>query len=302
MAFFKRQQGRGSYDLFSNYSYYLPGIGGMFGLFALFILGSLLGSLISGAFVLAMGSSAATTQYSMLISYPVSFIPPLLYASAMSRRNEYFETGYALDSNNFGQRGGFWMGLIVSIVTIATAFVAEPVSAMLPEMPEYLKDALELLTKGPLWVSLISVSIFAPLFEEWLCRGLVLRGLLKHMNPTGAILTSAAFFAVLHMNPWQAIPAFILGVLFGYVYYRTGSLKLTMLMHCVNNTFSVIFTRIPAFEEAETFMDILSPWAYVCIFIASVLMIASAVIILRGIPVKDEKMGNCDKVDALGID
>ena len=302
MAFFKRHQGRGSYDLFSNYSYYLPGIGGMFGLFALFILGSLLGSLISGAFVLAMGSSAATTQYSMLISYPVSFIPPLLYASAMSRRNEYFDTGYALDSNNFGHRGGFWMGLIVSIVTIATAFVAEPVSAMLPEMPEYLKNALELLTKGPLWVSLISVSIFAPLFEEWLCRGLVLRGLLKHMNPTGAILTSAAFFAVLHMNPWQAIPAFILGVLFGYVYYRTGSLKLTMLMHCVNNTFSVIFTRIPAFEEAETFMDILSPWAYVCIFIASVLMIASAVIILRGIPVKDEKMGNCDKVDALSID
>jgi hypothetical protein len=49
-------------------------------------------------------------------------------------------------------------------------------------------------------------------------------------------------------------------------------------------------------------MDILSPWAYVCIFIASVLMIASAVIILRGIPVKDEKMGNCDKVDALSID
>ena len=71
MAFFKRHQGRGSYDLFSNSSYYLPGIGGMFGLVALFILGSLLGSLISGVFVFAMGSSAATTQYSMLISYPV---------------------------------------------------------------------------------------------------------------------------------------------------------------------------------------------------------------------------------------
>ena len=302
MAFFRKHKGRGSYDLFSNYSYYLPGIGGMFGLFALFILGSLLGSLISGAFVLAMGSSEATTQYSMLISYPVSFIPPLLYASAMSRRNEYFDVGYAVDSNNFGHRGGLLMGLIVSIVTIATAFVAEPISAMLPEMPEYLKNALEALMKGPVWVTLISVSVFAPLFEEWLCRGLVLRGLLKHMNPTGAILTSAAFFAVLHMNPWQAIPAFILGALFGYVYYKTGSLKLTMLMHCVNNTFSVIFSRIPAFEDAETFMDILSPWAYACIFIASVLIIASAIIILRGIPVKDEKTGNCDKVDALSLD
>ena len=302
MSFFRRHQGRGSYDLFSNYSHYLPGIGGMFGLFGLFILGSLLGSLVSSLFVFAMGSSQAATQYSMLISYPISFIPPLLYASAMSRRNEYFDTGYALDSNNFGHRGGFQMGLIVSIVTIATAFVVEPVTSLLPEMPEYLKKALEILTKGPLWVTIISVSIFAPLFEEWLCRGLVLRGLLKHTNPTAAILTSAAFFAVLHMNPWQAIPAFILGVLFGYVYYRTGSLKLTMLMHCVNNTFSVIFTRIPAFEEAETFMDILSPWAYVCIFIASVLIIVSAVIILHGIPVKDEKTGNCDKVDALSID
>jgi membrane protease YdiL (CAAX protease family) len=302
MAFFKRHQGRASYDLFSNYSHYLPGFGGMIGLFLLFLLGSLLGSIISGVFILMMGTSETVMQYSMLIAYPVSFIPPLLYASAKSRRNEFFEKGYALDSNNYGHKGGLKMGLIVSVATIAAALVCEPLSAMLPEMPERLKASLEMLTNGPLWVALLSVSIFAPLFEEWLCRGLVLRGLMKNMNPTGAILVSAAFFAVLHMNPWQALPAFILGVLFGYVYYRTGSLKLTMLMHCVNNTFSVILSRIPALEEAETFMDILSPWAYAGIYIACVLMLASAIILLTGIPVKDAKMGGCDEVDALSID
>ena len=301
MAFFRRHKGRGSYDLFSNYSHYLPGFGGMILLFVLFILGSLLGSLVSSVFMLAMGGSDTVMAYSMLISYPISFIPPLLYASVQSRRNEVFDTGYALDSNNFGIRGGAMMALIVSIVTLATAFVAEPVTALLPDMPEHLEAALEMLTKGPLWASLLSVSVFAPLFEEWLCRGLVLRGLMKHMNPTGAIITSAVFFAVLHMNPWQAIPAFLLGALFGYVYYRTGSLKLTMLMHCVNNTFSVLMSRVPGLEEAESFMDVLSPWAYACIFIACILMIASAIIILRGIPVKDEKMGGCDKVDALSI-
>ncbi|MBR2065168.1 MAG: CPBP family intramembrane metalloprotease [Bacteroidales bacterium] len=301
MAFFKRHKGRGSYNLFTNYSHCLPGLGGMVVLFILFLLGSLLGSLVSSVFMLAMGYSESVMSYSMLISYPVSFIPPLLYASVQSRRNEVFDTGYALDSNNFGSRGGAMMAIIVSIVTIATAFVAEPITALLPDMPESLEAALEMMTKGPLWASLLSVSIFAPLFEEWLCRGLVLRGLMNKMNPTGAILTSAAFFAVLHMNPWQAIPAFILGALFGYVYYKTGSLKLTMLMHCVNNTFSVLMSRAPGLEDAETFMDILSPWAYVCIFIACVLMIASFLIILRGIPVKDEKMGGCDKVDALSI-
>ena len=124
---------------------------------------------------------------------------------------------------------------------------------------------------------------------------------MSKMNPAKAICISAAFFAVLHMNPWQAIPAFILGLLFGYVYYRTGSLKLTMLMHCVNNTFAVIFSKIPAFAEADSFMDVMRPWAYVCIFIACILMLASAIIILRGIPVKDEKMGGCNKIEPLSI-
>ena len=301
MGFFKRHQGRASYALFTNYSHYLPGFGGMIGLFLLFLLGSLLGSLISGVFVLMMGSSESVMQYSMLIAYPVSFIPPLLYASAKSRRNEFFDKGYALDSNNFGARGGFAMAVIVSIATLAAAFVCEPVSVMLPDMPETLKKSLELLMDGPLWAALLSVSVFAPLFEEWLCRGLVLRGLMKRMNPTGAILVSAAFFAILHMNPWQAIPAFLLGILFGYVYYRTGSLKLTMLMHCVNNTFSLLLSKIPGLEDIESFMDILSPWAYAGIYVACILMLASAVILITGIPVKDTKMGGCDEVDALSI-
>ena len=81
MAFFRKHKGRASYELFTGYSHYLPGIGGMMMLFLLFILGSLLGSLLSGLFNLAMGPSELVESYSMLIAYPVSFIPPLLYAS-----------------------------------------------------------------------------------------------------------------------------------------------------------------------------------------------------------------------------
>ena len=131
-------------------------------------------------------------------------------------------------------------------------------------------------------------------------RGAPQLGQVEVVNSMGR--SSAAFFAVLHMNPWQAIPAFLLGILFGYVYYRTGSLKLTMLMHCVNNTFATIFSRIPKFAEADTFMDILSPWAYAGIYVACVLMLASAVILITGIPVKDTKMGGCDEVAPMSID
>lgn len=289
MAFFRRYKGRGSYDLFSNYNHYLPGVGGMFLLFVLFLVGALLGNLLVMLFQFV--SPEFAKEYGTVLSYPVMFIPPMLYASAKSRSNEFIPwgsdglepSGVPLDSNNFGRLGGWKMGLIVSVATMATAFITEPVSTLLPEMPEVLKQALEQVTEGPLWVSLLSVSVFAPLFEEWLCRGLVLRGLLRKMNPFGAILISAAFFAVLHMNPWQAIPAFVLGVLFGYVYYKTGSLKLTMLMHCVNNTMAVVLSRIPSLSEAETLMEVMSPWAYAGVYAACVVFVAAALVVLKGI-------------------
>ena len=259
-------------------------------LLAMFFVGALLGNML--VLLLQAGFSAEFAQeYGTVISYPVMFIPPMLYASFQSRKNEFLPwgedgnppAGVPLDTNNFGRLGGGWLALGVSIATMAASFVAEPVNTMLPEMPELLKQALEQLTEGPIWISLLSVSIFAPFFEEWLCRGIVLRGLLKKMKPGWAIAVSALFFAVLHMNPWQAIPAFILGLLFGYVYYKTGSLKLTMLMHCVNNTLSVICSHIPSLAEAETFMDVMSPWAYACIYAACILFLTAAVITLRGI-------------------
>lgn len=287
--FFKRHQGRASYDLFASYSYFLPGLKGMIMLLVMFVLGGLLGNIV--VLGLTFGISAEFAQaYGTVISYPLMFVPPMIYASYQSRKTEIWgelegipEGGIPLDSNNFGQLGGFKIALIVSVATLAAAFVAEPVNMLLPEMPEFLEKALEQLTEGPLWVTLLSVSIFAPLFEEWLCRGLVLRGLLQKLNPFSAIAVSAAFFAVLHMNPWQAIPAFLLGLLFGYVYYKTGSLKLTMLMHCVNNTFAAVMTRIPSLAEAETFMDIMSPWAYICIYVACLAIIGSSLVLVRGI-------------------
>lgn len=289
MGFFKRHQGRASYDLFSTYSYFLPGLKGMLMLLIMFLLGSLLGNIVIAVLSLCLSSQFAM-EYGTVISYPLMFVPPMLYASYQSRKAEFSawaeegSTCIPLDSNNFGRLGGWKLAVVASIATIAAAFIAEPINTLLPEMPEFLKQALEQLTEGPLWVAFLSVSVFAPLFEEWLCRGLVLRGLLRKFNPASSIMVSAAFFAILHMNPWQAIPAFLLGLLFGYVYYKTGSLKLTMLMHCVNNTLALITSRIPSLADAETFMDIMSPWAYVCIYIASVLFVAAAIITFKGIP------------------
>lgn len=269
-------------------------------LFVMFLLGALLGNILVGA--LTFVSAEFATIYGTVISYPVMFIPPWLYVSAKSRRNEFFETGYALDSSHFGSLGGFSMAVIVSIATMAMAFLADSLNILMPEAPEWFEKAMEQIMDAPVWITLISVSVFAPLFEEWLCRGMVLRGLLQKTHPASAILVSAAFFAVLHMNPWQALPAFLLGILFGYVYYKTGSLKLTMLMHCVNNTMAVVFSKTPSLEEAEGFADVLSTWAYAGVFIACITFVAAACIVLRNIPFdKDGARSNCDEIPPMTI-
>ena len=292
--FFKRHTGRGSYDLFSNYSHFLPGFGGILGVLGLFILGALIGNLL----VLGMQalSPEFASEYGIIVSYPVMFIPAMLFASAKSRFDENFTTGYRMDSSNFGRFSGIQMAAIVTIATLAAAFMTDALSALMPPMPAWLEETMKQMLNAPLWITLISVSVFAPLFEEWLCRGVVLRGLLAKSSPLTAITVSAAFFAVIHFNPWQALPAFILGLLFGYVYYKTGSLKLTMLMHCANNTMAAVFSRIPAFEEAESFIQVMNPWTYAGIFLCCAAFLASAVIVITGIPHKEGNLGGCDKV------
>lgn len=279
-GFFRGHKRRGSYDLFSSYNHFLPGWGGLLVLGLLFALGTMIG----GYFLRWLESFSQTfaDEYGLLLCYPITFFPAMIYASTMSRLNEHRICSTPVDNNPEGWKNTLLLALGCSVATIATAYITEPITEFLPEMPQEWKDAMDrILHNMPFWATLVSVSIFAPLFEELLCRGFILRGLLQKTSPAIAICISALFFALIHGNPWQAIPAFILGLLFGEVYYRTRSLKLTMLMHCANNTVAACLSKVPEFKEANTFMDVLSPWAYWSIFAACILILASALVILR---------------------
>ena len=107
--------------------------------------------------------------------------------------------------------------------------------------------------RSPLGVVFLLVVV-APVTEELLFRGVILPGLLSRHSSAMAVILSALLFALFHLNPWQFVGAFMLGVLFGWWYVKLGSLTPCLFGHAVVNGFPVVvsaaFPPIPGFSEA----------------------------------------------------
>lgn len=81
----------------------------------------------------------------------------------------------------------------------------------------------------------LCTGIIAPILEEFFFRKVIIDRTHKYGELT-AILVSAAFFGLFHQNFSQFFYAFGLGIIFGYVYCKTGSYLTVTLMHMVFNT------------------------------------------------------------------
>ena len=303
MALFARRVN--NFDLYANHAWYVPGVAGMFGLLGWFLVGNLLGSLVTFILGLFLPSSVVM-EYGSLVAYPIAFIPPMMYAAGQSRKNMLFDPGYKLSSANFGPFKWWSIALITLVISFATMISADlpnylnmKVTDTVPARKKFydvILALLEQMTGGPFWSSFLLTAIFAPIFEEWLCRGMVLRGLLTRLKPGWAIVVSALFFALIHMNPWQALNAFIIGVVMGYVYYKTGNLWLTMLIHFLNNGTAVILSQIPSLQEAEFWIDMMPRSTYMIVYVLGVVVLAACLMAFHKIPLAQQR-GNIDTVE-----
>lgn len=101
-------------------------------------------------------------------------------------------------------------------------------------------------------IGAFTISVIAPLLEEVMFRGAIQGDMLRKVrNPWLAIIISALIFGIFHMNPVQIVYATLLGIVLGWIYYRTGSLMSVILGHVLNNTIATIFMLFitPAVED-----------------------------------------------------
>ncbi len=124
-----------------------------------------------------------------------------------------------------------------------------------PYLEEVYKSFSKMFTTlKPMPVTLVfATCIFAPLLEEILFRGILLKGLLNNgKNPYMAIFFTSFLFGLVHGNPWQFIGGFTLGMVMGYIYYRTNSLLTTIFIHALNNSIAAyLLLMLDGFEVQE---------------------------------------------------
>ena len=138
------------------------------------------------------------------------------------------------------------------------------IQAFLPA-PDYILDLNGLLRPDTFIgfiLLFIAVSIIAPLGEELIFRGFFQQVLEKHWKDvTRAILVTALFFAMIHMNPYWFLQIYILGVILGFLAWKTKSVIPSLILHSMNNTMAMFFSFVDIEKNSfYIFHGHVQPW------------------------------------------
>ncbi len=180
--------------------------------------------------------------------------------------------------------------LLAVTLVIPMATIEESLPAALQE--NRLEDVFSVMLSS-IW-GYVAVALVAPLAEEIVFRGAILRRLLQTKKDDAAlsarqiwssIALSSLLFAMIHGNPAQIPHAFVIGLLLGWLYYRTGSIIPGVVYHWVNNSIPFLlvwlFPDIYADAEVQEYFDGNVTLHAVCVAISALLSVVLLTLLAR---------------------
>ena len=99
------------------------------------------------------------------------------------------------------------------------------------------------ISETPLLVNLLLIGVSAGVCEEVMFRGVIQRSF-ERFGKTSSIVITAFLFGLFHMDFQKLIGTFLLGIIIGFIVYRTNSLYAGMFAHFVNNSIAVLINYI----------------------------------------------------------
>jgi membrane protease YdiL (CAAX protease family) len=111
------------------------------------------------------------------------------------------------------------------------------------------------------WQALLVFAWLPAIGHELAFRGFILTGLQRRYRPRTAVLLTSFLFALFHMNVFQFIPMFLLGMVLAYLTTRCGSILPSMFFHLTFNTLLLAPSLFPWAQESLVDLFGLSAWA-----------------------------------------
>lgn len=227
-------------------------------LLCLLLLCWIVSSVLNGMIISKFGQTTRVLRIAAVIQSLLQIILPSLVAALMvSRRPARF---LEIDRGPDASAVVLSVALLVASMPFFNCIIQWNMSLHLPEflasVEQWMHEAensaattIRLMqgrgSIGDLILNILIIGVMAGLGEELLFRGTIQRMLVTGgMNIHVAIWLVAIMFSAIHLQFFGFVPRMLLGALFGYLLYWSGSLWLPIIVHASNNIIYVIFQWI----------------------------------------------------------
>ena len=233
--------------------------------FMLLLIFGLVFSSVLGVFVVMVNGGGITDinnlQIAQIISQIVGFMLPAVLYAVMVQERPFNYLGFK-KTPAWSLLGVLAMFTVIPFLSWVTDWndsisFPESMSAIEEQMRSLQARSEEVIKlfigQGSLFSSLMIVALLAAVSEELLFRSVIQKGLIKlFKNAHVAIIVTAFVFSAFHGDFFGFFPRLILGIMLGYMFWMSGSIFPSMLMHFVNNATIVMLYYL----STRNFIDI----------------------------------------------
>ena len=257
-----------------------------------YLFAQLLCALIGTVITLFLMHDITQIKIGQGISSALIFIAPSLILYAVTRNQPMRQLG-------FRKPNTAWMLLIgvalmfisLPLTNILTTWnekmnfgeAFESLEAMLKQLEETAGDLTEQMLQvdsiGGLLFNLLVIALIPAIGEELTFRGVLQQALARRCNAHVAVWLSAFIFSFIHFQFYGFLPRMFLGLLLGYLFYYSGSLWTSILMHFFNNGAAVVVSYLQYKGRIDVDVEHFGATDSVWVLLASLIVTVGSIVL-----------------------
>ncbi len=142
-----------------------------------------------------------------------------------------------------GSCGLYYLAILISVV----------IDVISPATMDAYNEMMDMTLGGSQMLAMLAAVLLAPINEECIMRGLILKNLQRFFPTSAVIVIQAVLFGIFHANWVQGLYVLPVGAALGYVAVKSRSVIPCIFMHLFYNLLSFVVTMLPEFCQSILF-------------------------------------------------